>query len=45
MRMPVMGLTEWKAEVECFAEDGMNTPVLWVPGAFRSRKFPLTWAV
>ncbi len=43
MRMPVMGLTEWKAAVDCFAEDGMNTLVLWVPGGFRSRKYPLTW--
>ena len=44
MRMPVMGPREWKAAIDCFAEDEINTLVLWVPGGFRSRKFPLTWA-
>src|SRR4051794_12781430 len=43
MRMPVMGLAEWKRAVDCFAEDDINTLVLWMPGGFRSRKFPLTW--
>ena len=43
MRMPVMGLAEWKQAVDCFAEDDVNTLVLWMPGGFRSRKFPTTW--
>ena len=43
MRMPAMGLPEWKRTVDCFAEDDLNTLVLWMPGGFRSRKFPLTW--
>src|SRR5688572_8060546 len=43
MRMPVMGLPEWKRAVDCFAEDDINTLVLWMPGGFRSRKFPITW--
>jgi hypothetical protein len=43
MRMPAMGLAEWKQAVDCFAKDDMNTLVLWMPGGFRSRKFPLTW--
>jgi hypothetical protein len=43
MRMPVMGLPEWKAAVDCFKRDGMNTLVLWMAGGFRSRKFPITW--
>jgi hypothetical protein len=43
MRMPVMGLPEWKRAVDCFAEDEINTLVLWMPGGFRSRKFPITW--
>src|SRR5688572_27135828 len=43
MRMPAMGLTEWKQAIDCFAEDEINTVVLWMPGGFRSRKFPLTW--
>jgi hypothetical protein len=43
MRMPAMGLAEWKQAVDCFAEDDVNLLVLWMPGGFRSRKFPLTW--
>jgi hypothetical protein len=43
MRMPAMGFAEWKAAVDCFAEDQVNLVVLWMPGAFRSRRFPLTW--
>jgi hypothetical protein len=43
MRMPVMGLPEWKAAVDGFKRDGMNTLVLWMAGGFRSKKFPLTW--
>jgi hypothetical protein len=43
MRMPVMGLPEWKQAIDCFAEDRANTLVLWMPGGFRSRKYPVTW--
>jgi hypothetical protein len=43
MRMPVMGLTEWKQAVDCFAEDDINTLILWTAGGFKSRKFPITW--
>jgi len=43
MRMPAMGLVEWKQAIDCFAQDNINTLVLWMPGGFRSRKFPLTW--
>ena len=43
MRMPVMGLAEWKQAVDCFAEDDANTLILWTAGGFRSRKFPITW--
>ena len=43
MRMPVMGLPEWKEALDCFAEDRANTIVLWTGGGFRSRKFPVTW--
>src|SRR5688572_30183435 len=43
MRMPVMGLPEWKQAVDCFAEDGANTLILWTAGGFRSKKFPITW--
>lgn len=43
MRMPVMGLAEWKQAVDCFAEDDANTLILWTAGGFRSQKFPVTW--
>jgi hypothetical protein len=43
MRMPVMGLVEWKQAVDCFAEDDANVLILWTAGGFRSRKFPITW--
>jgi hypothetical protein len=43
MRMPVMGLPEWKQAVDCFAEDDINTLILWTAGGFRSKKFPITW--
>jgi len=43
MRMPVMGLPEWKEAIDCFSEDGVNIVVLWMGGGFRSKKFPITW--
>lgn len=43
MRMPVMGLPEWKQAVDCFAEDEANVIILWMAGGFRSKKFPVTW--
>src|SRR4051812_22511283 len=41
MRMPVMGLAEWKQAVDCFADDDANTLILWTAGGFRSKKFPI----
>ena len=43
MRMPVMGFPEWKEAIDCFAEDDVNTLILWTAGGFRSKKFPITW--
>src|SRR5690349_18677469 len=43
MRMPVMGLPEWKQMIDCIHEDGGNTLLLWMGGAFRSKQFPITW--
>lgn len=43
MRMPTFGLPEWKSMIDCLREDGGNTLLLWTAGAFRSRKFPVTW--
>src|SRR5881397_2857693 len=43
MRMPVMGLPEWKEAIDCFSEDDINVLILWTAGGFRSKKFPITW--
>jgi hypothetical protein len=43
MRMPVMGLAEWKVAMDCFAQDEANVVILWTAGGYRSRKFPVTW--
>src|SRR5688572_4186296 len=43
MRMPTYGLAQWKAAIDCFADDGTNFLQLWTAGAFRSKKFPVTW--
>lgn len=43
MRMPAMGLPEWKEQIDCMKEDRSNTLLLWMGGGFRSRKFPITW--
>jgi hypothetical protein len=44
MRMPTYDLIDWKRIVDDIHDDGGNTLLLWVAGAFRSRKFPVTWA-
>lgn len=36
-------LTQWKASLDAFAADGANTIVFWMPGAFRSVRYPETW--
>ena len=43
MRMPLMGLPEWKQAVDCLQEDESNVVVLWLGGAFASKKYPITW--
>jgi hypothetical protein len=43
MRMPTFGLPQWKQMIDCISDDGGNTLLLWTAGAFRSRKFPITW--
>jgi hypothetical protein len=43
MRMPTFGLKVWKEILDDVADDGANTIVLWLAGAFRSRRFPVTW--
>jgi hypothetical protein len=43
MRMPTFGLRVWMEILDGAADDGANTVILWVAGAFRSQKFPITW--
>lgn len=43
MRMPTYDLTDWKGIVDGIRDDGGNTLLLWVAGAFRSEKYPITW--
>jgi len=44
MRMPTYDLADWNTIVDGIHNDGGNTLLLWVAGAFRSQKFPVTWA-
>lgn len=43
MRMPTYDQDDWKRIVDGIREDGGNTLLLWVAGAFRSEKYPVTW--
>ena len=43
MRMPTYDLTAWNKIVDGIHDDGGNTLLLWVAGAFRSKKHPITW--
>jgi hypothetical protein len=43
MRMPTYDLADWRRIIDGIHDDGGNTLLLWVAGAFRSRKFPTTW--
>lgn len=43
MRMPTYDLTDWKRIVDGIHDDGGNTLLLWVGGAYRSEKYPITW--
>jgi hypothetical protein len=43
MRMPAYDLADWEKIVDGIHDDGGNTLLLWVAGAFRSEKYPITW--
>ena len=43
MRMPTYDLADWKRIVDGIRDDGGDTLLLWVAGAFRSEQFPVTW--
>lgn len=43
MRMPTYDLAAWKRIVDGIHDDSGNLLLLWMGGAFRSQKFPITW--
>src|SRR5207248_4302522 len=43
MRMPTYDLADWRRIVDDIHDDGGNTLLLWVAGAFRSERYPITW--
>jgi hypothetical protein len=43
MRMPTYDLADWRHVVDDIRDDGGNLLLLWVAGAFRSEKYPVTW--
>ena len=43
MRSPLFSLETWKSILDAVRQDGGNLVILWMAGAFPSRKFPITW--
>ena len=43
MRSPLFTLETWKGILDAVKQDGGNLVILWMGGAFPSRKFPITW--
>ena len=43
MRAPLFSFETWKEIFNALHDDGVNLILLWMGGAFRSRKFPVTW--
>jgi len=43
MRAPLFTLGTWKGIFDGVKQDGGNMVILWMGGAFPSRKFPITW--
>jgi hypothetical protein len=42
-RNPGYGLSDYRRLLDCMAEDGANTLILWIGGGFPSRRYPETW--
>jgi hypothetical protein len=43
MRSPLFTFETWKEILDGVKEDGGNLIILWMGGAFPSKKFPITW--
>lgn len=44
MRSPLFTFETWKDILDGLKQDGGNLVILWMGGAFPSRKFPITWS-
>jgi hypothetical protein len=42
-RIPTAGYDTWRSIFDTFADDGIQHVIMWMGGAFRSRKYPITW--
>src|SRR5690606_27673712 len=42
-RIPTVSLPTWRRIMDSFAEDGIDHVILYLTGAFKSRKYPITW--
>ncbi len=43
MQMPTYDLAAWRSIIDGIHDGGGNALLLWVAGASRSRKYPITW--
>ncbi len=43
-RYPTAGLEVWKNIIDCMRADNCNLLIHWIAGAFKSKKYPDTWA-
>lgn len=43
MRSPLFSFETWRGILKATRQDGGNLVILWMAGAFPSRKFPITW--
>jgi hypothetical protein len=43
MRSPLFTFQTWKGILDAVRQDGGNLVILWMAGAFPSKKFPITW--
>jgi hypothetical protein len=42
-RIPTVGYDAWRSIFDTFGDDGIQHVIMWMGGAFRSKKYPITW--
>ncbi|WP_053206926.1 hypothetical protein [Jiangella muralis] len=42
-RIPTVTFETWRSIIDTFADDGIDHVILYLSGAFKSRKYPITW--